>query len=204
MYKMQSVNRKPQQEARRPSAAVGAFIKALNGPWHKRALQVFIIIVVAHWVEHLLQAFQNFVLGWPREHSLGALGSLFPWLVSSEWLHYWYAFVMLVGLIVLRPAFVGRARIWWTVALAVQIWHHFEHALLLAQATVNENLFGSPVPTSILQLVIPRVELHLFYNAVVFVPMLVAVYFHLYPPVREVQASACGCSHRRTAVSTSP
>jgi hypothetical protein len=154
------------------------------------------IIVLAHWVEHLVQAYQVFVLNWPREHSLGALGLLFPWLVHSEWLHYWYAFVMLVGLAALRPAFVGRARIWWNVALAVQVWHHFEHALLLVQAMVHRNLFGSLVPTSLLQVVIPRVELHLFYNAIVFVPMVVAVYYHLYPPAREMQRSTCHCSRR--------
>ena len=169
----------------------------MNGPWHKRAVQVFMIIVLAHWVEHLLQAYQIFVLGWPREHSFGALGLLFPWLVHSEWLHYWYAVVMLVGLVALRPAFVGRARVWWDVALAVQIWHHFEHALLLIQATVHENLFGSPVPTSLLQVIIPRAELHLFYNAVVFVPMMIAVYYHFRPPAREVHRSNCACCSRR-------
>jgi hypothetical protein len=36
--------------------------------------------------------------------------------------------------------------------------------------------FGNAVPTSILQLWFPRLELHLFYNTVVFVPMVVAMY----------------------------
>jgi hypothetical protein len=76
--------------------------------------------------------------------------------------------------------------------------------MLLAQTTVNKILFGSSEPTTILQLVIPRGELHLVYNAVVFVPVLVAVYFHLYSPGREVQASTCGCSHRVGVASTSP
>ena len=29
------------------------FFGKLNGPWHKRALQAFMIIVIAHWGEHL-------------------------------------------------------------------------------------------------------------------------------------------------------
>ena len=37
-------------------------------------------------------------------------------------------------------------------------------------------LFGAKVPTSILQLVFPRVELHLFYNVVVFIPMVIAMW----------------------------
>jgi len=94
---------------------------------------------------------------------------------------------------------------WWDIALAVQVWHHFEHALLLIQAMVHENLFGSPVPTSLLQVIIPRVELHLFYNAVVFVPMVIAVYYHLRPPAREAQRSNCDCcSRRRSEVLSTP
>ena len=30
----------------------------LNGPWHERALHIFMAIVLAHWAEHLAQAFQ--------------------------------------------------------------------------------------------------------------------------------------------------
>jgi hypothetical protein len=46
-------------------------------------------------------------------------------------------------------------------ALWIQVWHHFEHLLLLMQAVTGANLMGKPVPTSIAQLVLPRVELHL-------------------------------------------
>jgi len=83
---------------------------------------------------------------------------------------------LLVGLVALRPGFSPGARRAWTLALAIQVWHHFEHALLLFQATTDNNLFGAEVPTSVVQLVAPRVELHLFYNTVVLVPMLVALY----------------------------
>ena len=115
-------------------------------------------------------------------------------MFTSEWLHYGYAIVMLAGLIVLRPGFTGRALLWWTIVLVIQFWHHIEHLLLLGQALAHTNLFGRPVPTSILQLFVTRVELHLFYNAVVFVPMLVAMYYHMYPPVGEKQQATCTCS----------
>jgi hypothetical protein len=131
---------------------VELFHRTLNGRWHKQALAVFMVIVLSHWVEHILQAIQVFVLGWPRPQAFGALGLVFLWLVRSEWLHYIYAFLMLVGLYVLRRPFVGRAGVCWSIALALQLWHHLEHALLISQAMVGHNLLGSPVPVSVLQL----------------------------------------------------
>jgi hypothetical protein len=171
-------------------------IGAINQRLHRRALTVFLFIVLAHWVEHLVQAYQVWVLDWPRPAARGALGQLFPWLATSEWLHYWYALVMITGLVLLRPGFVGRARAWWTVALVIQFWHHIEHLLLLIQAQTHVFFFGGTVPTSVAQTVFPRVELHLFYNSIVFIPMMIAVYLHQRPNKRELRAMSCSCVHR--------
>lgn len=176
---------------------IGQIHRALNTRWHKQALLIFLVIVLAHWVEHILQAIQIFVLGWPRPTALGGLGLFFPWLVSSETLHYAYAILMLLGLYLLRPAFDGRARVWWNIALAIQFWHHFEHGLLLVQAIIGRNLFGLPAPTSILQLVFPRVELHLFYNVVVFIPMIIAMYYHRYSSAGRAGNPICNCERPR-------
>jgi hypothetical protein len=108
--------------------------------------------------------------------------------------------VMLIGLWLLRPGFVGKARTWWTIALGIQFWHHIEHALLQGQVIAGSNLFNRPVPTSIAQLWIPRVELHLIYNTIVFVPMLVAMYYHMFPPPQDEAVMRCTCAvHRREA-----
>jgi hypothetical protein len=175
-------------------------IAALNERYHRQALNVFLFIVLAHWAEHLVQAYQVWVLDRPRPAARGLLGQLFPWLVSSEWLHYWYAIVMLVGLFLLRPGFVGRARVWWTVALVIQFWHHIEHLLLLIQAQTGTFFFGGTVPTSVAQVFFPRVELHLFYNSIVFIPMVVAAYLHRRPNERELHATTCNCVRREAAV----
>jgi hypothetical protein len=114
--------------------------------------------------------------------------------VSSEWLHYGHAAAMLVGLVLLRPAFHGRARTWWDIALAIQVWHHLEHLLLLAQAQTGVYLVGASVPTSILQLVFPRVELHQTYNALVATPMVVAMVYHLRPTAPERAMTTCACA----------
>lgn len=171
-------------------------IAALNGQYHRLALNAYMLIVLAHWAEHLVQAYQVWVLGWPRPQARGVLGQWFPWLVTSEWLHYWYAVLMLAGLFLLRPGFVGQARTWWTVALVIQFWHHIEHLLLLIQAQTGMFFFGGAVPTSVAQIVFPRVELHLFYNSIVFVPMVVAMYLHLRPNPRDLRETSCSCVRR--------
>lgn len=176
------------------AARTPSLFDKLNAAWHERANQLFLAVVLAHWGEHLLQAYQIYVLKWPRLQARGLLGHFFPWLVKSEALHYGYALVMLIGLWVLRAGFVGRSRAWWTIALGIQIWHHFEHLLLQGQALLNKNLFGSAVPTSVAQLWVPRVELHIFYNAIVFAPMVVAMYLHLAPSAGERAHHRCSCA----------
>jgi hypothetical protein len=166
----------------------------LNERHHKTALGLFLVIVVAHWAEHLAQAFQIYALGWPIPQARGVLGMPFPWLVTSEWMHYGYALIMLAGLVLLRPGFGGRSRTWWNAALAIQFWHHFEHLLLLLQSLSGTYLAGRAAPTSLIQLLIPRVELHLFYNAVVFAPMVVAMLLHRRPRVAERAVMRCGCA----------
>ncbi|WP_428962035.1 hypothetical protein [Micromonospora fluostatini] len=178
------------------AARPGGLLGWLNGPHHKAALNGFLLVTVAHWAEHLVQAYQIWALGLARPQARGVLGQFYPWLVSSEWLHYGYAIVMLAFLFLLRRGFVGRARTWWTVALAIQFWHHIEHFLLLWQAQAGVVFFGQAVPTSLLQLVLPRVELHLFYNSVVFVPMVIAMYLHLRPNRREQELMSCNCTGR--------
>ncbi|MCP2167741.1 hypothetical protein [Goodfellowiella coeruleoviolacea] len=173
-------------------------LRTLNTSRHRRALMLFMVVVAAHWAEHLAQAVQIYVLGMPVAEARGVLGMPLPWLVHSEWMHYGYALVMMIGLILLRPGFVGRARTWWTAALVIQVWHHFEHLLLLVQAMSGANLAGRPVPTSVLQLLLPRVELHLFYNAVVFVPMVVAMVKHNNPSPRERAEAPCACAAARS------
>jgi hypothetical protein len=172
----------------------------LNGPWHRPALRLFMVVVLGHWAEHLAQAVQIYVLGWPVPEARGVLGLWYPWLVKSELLHYLYALVMLVGLWTLRKGFRGLSYKWWTAALVIQFWHHVEHALLIGQAISGHNLFGSPVPSSIVQLLIPRVELHLFYNTVVFIPMIIGMYYHVAPPEGEKPSRGCSCALRRGTV----
>jgi hypothetical protein len=187
-----------------PSTGDQTFLERLNTQWHERALQGFMAIVLLHWGEHLLQAFQIYVLGWPVPQARGALGYFFPYLVTSEMLHYGYALVMLTGLWMLRPGFTGTLdRKWWTIALSIQFFHHIEHFLLQGQYLLGQNLLGKPVPTSIVQLWVPRVELHLFYNTIVFIPMMIAMYYHMFPSPAATRQQQCSCAWDRGLSSAS-
>ncbi|MGH2513230.1 MAG: hypothetical protein ACRDGQ_11145, partial [Candidatus Limnocylindrales bacterium] len=69
------------------------------------------------------------------------------------------------------------------------------------QAQTHHYWFGAKVPTSVLQHFWPmdRPELHLVYNTLVTIPMIVALYFHMYPPLHErEQETQCSCN--KTAV----
>ncbi|MEY9211906.1 hypothetical protein NI17_008170 [Thermobifida halotolerans] len=170
-------------------------VATLNTRGHRPSLWIFMAIVIAHWAEHVAQAVQIYVMDWPVPEARGVLGLPFPWLVTSEWLHYGYALIMLVGLFLLLPGFTGRSRTWWKISLGIQVWHHFEHLLLLLQALSGVHLGGGDAPMSLVQFLIPRVELHLFYNAAVFFPMVVAMYLHTRPTPVERQAMRCSCAH---------
>lgn len=170
------------------------FLLALNSSKHELALRLYMVIVLAHWGEHLIQAVQIYFLNWPRPQARGILGYWYPWLITSESLHYVYALLMLIGLWILRTGFKGRSRTWWNISLAIQFWHHFEHFLLQGQALMKINLFNRPFPTSILELFFPRVELHLFYNTIVFIPMMIGMYYHLFPTDNELREHQCACA----------
>ena len=131
---------------------------------------------------------------------MGLLGMYYPWLMKTETLHYGFAVVMLVGLWVLRKGFTGTSYKWWMASFLIQFWHHFEHFILFYQANTHHYWFGGKVPTSVGQIWFPRIELHLFYNTIVFIPMVIAMYYHVYPPARDAVRMVCTCAHHRQSI----
>lgn len=138
--------------------------------------KIFLVIMTAHWAEHIVQAYQVYVVGCERHHAMGLLGRYYPWLVHSEWLHFGYAIVTFLGLVMLRDDFFGPGLRLWDAAIIIQIWHLFEHTLLFIQAQGGFTLWRATEPTSVLQLFWPRIELHLFYNSAVTVPVILAMF----------------------------
>jgi hypothetical protein len=200
---MRVINPSPSQKTAQPFLKLSQLGKnllfTLNSRWHKRAIQIFMIVVLAHLSEHIIQVIQLWVLHWPRPHCMGILGLKYPWLMKTEWLHYGHALFMLLGLAALRPAItIRQALLWWNIALAIAFWHHIEHALLLGQALIHDNLYNFAAPVSIAQILaqhlsrqpfigqpyLPRIELHLFYNLIALAPMLIALRYHRFPTAK--------------------
>src|SRR5260221_7645314 len=127
-----------------------SFLEKLNGPWHKRALQAFLVIIIAHWAEHLAQAYQVYVLKWAPHQAGGVLGQAFPWLGHSEVLHYGYALILLAGLWAVLPGFVAAAPTWWLGALLVPFWSHIQHPLLPRPGIARHTPVSAALPTTIL------------------------------------------------------
>jgi hypothetical protein len=174
----------------------------LNGPLHAPALWIFMMIIVAHWMEHVLQIYQIYGLGWEPAVAGGVLGVIFPKLVESEILHFVYDFIQWAGIVVLRPGFKGRARTFWTVAMIAQTWHYIEHVLLMGQYLSGYYLFGAAKQTSILQYWFPRAELHFVYNLLVFIPMVIAVHYYVQPKLMELAALNAASLEEATAESS--
>jgi hypothetical protein len=175
------------------SAETVSWLARINSVRHFRALTVYIGIVIAHWIEHLVQAVQIFALQMPREEAGGFLGYLVPWSSKSEVLHWTYAVIMSIGLLLLRAGFAARSRVWWNVAIGVMTWHFFEHSFLMYQYWSGWHFTGAEVPTSVIQVVFPRVELHLIYNMAVMLPILAALSLHWLGPKEAGPQGACDC-----------
>jgi hypothetical protein len=166
------------------------FGEKLNRQWHAPALWIYMLIIVAHWLEHVLQIYQIYGLGWHPDKAGGILGVIYPSLVESETLHFVYDFIQWAGILVLLPGFRGRARTWWIVAMVAQTWHYIEHVLLMGQYLSGYYLFGAAKQISILQLWFPRAELHFSYNLMVFIPMVIAVHYYLQPKIALLAAQS--------------
>ncbi len=129
-------------------------------------MTMFIAICAIHFIEHLAQLYQLFVLNWQRFDCLGLLGLWQPNLVRSEWLHYLFVLYMLIGVYYFRSR-LDRA--WGQTTIYLLHFHHIEHLLLLSQALLGFK------PTGIGGIWFPRIELHFFYNAVVFIAMIISI-----------------------------
>jgi hypothetical protein len=165
-----------------------SLMERLNGPYHAPALWIFMIIIVLHWMEHVLQIYQIYALGWDPSNAGGILGVIYPKLVESEILHFVYDFIQWAGIVILRPGFRGRERNWWTFAMVIQTWHFIEHVLLMGQYLTGYYFFGAAKQTSILQYWFPRAELHFVYNLLVFIPMVIAVHYYVKPKLMALAA----------------
>lgn len=166
---------------------LGSFVLgSSNGTRHLQSLLIYLVIVLGHFSEHLVQVAQVYMLGCQPRMAGGILGLWLPSLARSEVLHLTYNFLQLVGLILLWPGFKGRAKEWWTFALLFQSCHFLEHVVLQIQYLTGNYLFHASSQRSLLEFFFPRVELHLIYNLLVFIPTVVAIVLN-FPNTRKLR-----------------
>lgn len=156
-----------------------------------KTLKAFMVVMVAHWAEHLYQAYQVYGMHMPRNCAMGILGIWFPVLMTGEWLHFGFAILTFMFIAMTFDQFYGRARVWWNRALWFSTFHLMEHFGLFYQAQTGRYWFHRSVPTSVIQYFIPRIELHLFYNTIVTILVSVAMYYHFKRRKHEASAESC-------------
>jgi hypothetical protein len=140
-------------------------------------MKIFGLVMIAHWLEHIFQAYQVYVLHMNRECALGMLGMKYPWLIRTESLHFGFAVLTTVGIVWAGWQYFDApwAMKAWAIGFLASVWHLFEHLLLFIQAVSHHYFFGATQPMSLIQLIVPRIELHLFYNSVVTILLLLAL-----------------------------
>ena len=170
----------------------------LNGQRHKLALGLFMVVVIAHWAEHIAQAYQIWGLGWPRPKANGLLGLAVP----------------VAGHIRVAALRVRAASCWSGCCSCARASSGAAAPGGRSRSASSSGTTSStcccssrprPAATSpagrcrpaSLQLFFPRVELHLFYNTIVFIPMVVAMVLHLRPDRRRARRMACPCARPR-------
>ncbi len=141
------------------------------------SIKLFTFLITFHFLEHLYQMVQVYYLGIERSKAGGILGSVYPWLMKSELLHYGYAVFMFMGINYFIRESKGKELRWWKLSFGLQTWHLFEHSILLSQA-----ICGLYPTVSVGQIFLPKIELHFFYNCVVFIPIMVAMYYRTIKP----------------------
>lgn len=154
----------------------------------KLGMKIFMALIALHWVEHLFQAYQVYVMHMNRACALGFLGMRYPWLIRTEILHFGFAMLTMLGMFYVgRKYFASDDAVKaWAIGFIWSIWHMIEHTLLFFQSVSGHYLFGHSAPTSIIQLLIPRIELHLFYNSII-TYYIVKALFHEYRYERRTQ-----------------
>lgn len=140
---------------------------------HRRAVGILAGILgvqAAHFVEHIIQLVQVYALRMPETRALGALGALFAFHGTEEWLHLIFNVALLTALLWFQP-FVRHQNGAWSrpyrsylfLGVGGEMWHVIEHLVVTGNMIANGG--GCPCP-GILDRIVPENILHFGYNVV--------------------------------------
>lgn len=104
-----------------------------------RYLGFFFILVVTqggHFIEHLAQMSQIYILGIPAMEAHGLIGTL-----DIEWVHFiWNSWVLIYAIFLL---YYGRKNPWLWALLILALWHEAEHVYII-DCYLKTGMVGSP------------------------------------------------------------
>ncbi len=156
------------------------------GAW----LTLYLILVVTqsgHVLEHVVQVVQLRVLHEPKEHAHGIFGAL-----DVEWVHFvWNSWILLAIVVLL----IGRpGNRWLLIAAPLAAWHLAEHVVLIATYLAT-GVEGSPGLLAMGGLIgnglpIPRPELHLLYNVMETIPLIIGLAVAWFGPRSAIRLAA--------------
>lgn len=121
-----------------------------------------------HFVEHVIQLVQIHALRVPEAQALGALGAVFAFRGTEEWLHLGFNLTLLTALLWFQPAVraaLGTAarpyRTYLFFGVGVELWHVIEHLVVTGNMIANGGRCPCP---GILDRIVPETLLHMGYN----------------------------------------
>jgi hypothetical protein len=139
---------------------------------HRRTVAILAGVLgvqAAHFVEHIIQLIQVYALRIPETRALGALGAVFAFHGTEEWMHLAFNVSLLTALLWFQPfvrhqlgAWSRPYRAYLFLGVGVEMWHVIEHLVVTGNMLANGG--GCPCP-GILDRVVPETILHLGYNA---------------------------------------
>ncbi len=126
-----------------------------------------------HFIEHIAQVLQVYVLGIPRADAHGIFGNL-----DAEFVHFSFDTFLEVSVIILLFKFRKNIALW--VTGVVGLWHTAEHWYITYYYVFNRPYYSAHAKNGLLaqggllwpNSPLPRIELHFLYNLLFTVPLI--------------------------------
>ncbi len=146
---------------------------------HYGWLALFYVLVLTqsgHVIEHVAQIVQIHILGLPLKEARGIFGAL-----DIEWVHFIWNSWVLIAVVLLLTRFRDNRWLWATLVLAG--WHELEHVVIMYRY-LTTGVAGTPGLLSHGGAIaggtpLIRPDLHMLYNVIETVPLVVAFFVEL-------------------------
>lgn len=135
--------------------------------------EILVVTQGLHFIEHIAQILQIYVLGVPRADAHGIFGNL-----DAEYVHFFFDTFLTVGVIILLFRFRKNKALW--VSLVIGLWHTAEHWYITYYYVFDNAFYKAHAKNGLLaqggllwpNSPLPRAELHFLYNLIFTIPLI--------------------------------